>query len=151
MRKRRVEASSSGNWLTHPSPISASPNSYGFEGEKSSVTSSEKANDVAENCRQDPKTQVQWKEFDDNHEDRTLLLTGLSNRTTLADITKAVRGGQLLNLYIRRQQRTAHVSFVNPLAAEAFLIYSKRTDLYIRGKRVSLDALVRATRPTDKL
>jgi hypothetical protein len=137
-QKCRVRASSSGNWCTDPPPISGSPDSYGFENEKSSVTSSEKVEDVLEDCGEKLETQPEKNEFDNNHEDRTILLTGLSNRTTLADITKAIRGGQLLNLYIREQERTARVSFVNPMAAEAFLIYSKRTDLYIRGKRVEV-------------
>jgi hypothetical protein len=139
-QKCRIRASSSGNWPTDPSPISVSPDSYSFEDEKSSVTSSEKAEDVKvgdaiEDCGE--KQGIQGNDFENNHEDRTLLLTGLSNRATLADITKAIRGGQLLNLYIREHEHTAHVSFVDPMAAEAFLLYAKRTDLYIRGKRVS--------------
>jgi hypothetical protein len=62
----------------------------------------------------------------------------LSSQTTLADIARTLRGGQLLNFYIREQERVAHVSFVSPMAAKAFMIYSKRTDLYIRGKRVEV-------------
>jgi hypothetical protein len=135
-RKCRVRASSSGNWRTDPSPVSASLDSYGFENEGGSITSSEKIGDVIEDSVE--KQETLEKQFDNNYEDRTLLLTGLSNRTTLADITKAIRGGQLLNLYIREQERTANVSFVNHMAAEAFLTYSKRTDLYIRGKRVEV-------------
>ena len=94
--------------------------------------------DTIEECCEKQETRLEKNDFDNNHDDRTLLLTGLSNRTTLADIIKAVRGGQLLNLYIREHERTATVSFVDPLAAQAFLIYAKRADLYIRGKRVRL-------------
>lgn len=135
-QKCRVRAFSSGNRSTDPSPISASPDSYGFENEGCSITSSQKIEDVIEDCVQ--KQETPEKEFDNNHEDRTLLLTGLSKSTTLTDITKAIRGGQLLNLYTREQERTANVSFVNRMAAEAFFIYSKHTDLYIGGKRVEV-------------
>jgi len=122
---------------TGPSLISISPDSFEFEDEKSSFTSSEKLEGVTEDCGEEQETRLEEITLDKGHEDRTLLLKGLSNRTTLADIAKAVRGGQVLNLYIREQERTAHVSFVNPLAAKAFLIYAKRADLYVSGKRVS--------------
>jgi hypothetical protein len=74
--------------------------------------------------------------YDNNHDDRSLVLKGISPFTTFADVLSVIRGGPLLNVYLRPQQRTAHVTFVEPTAAEKFLIHSKRTDLYVRGKRV---------------
>jgi hypothetical protein len=71
-----------------------------------------------------------------NYEDRSVTLRGLSPHTTLADIAKVVRGGLVLNMFIRPRERTAHVAFVDPIAAEKFLIHSKRSDIYIKGKRV---------------
>lgn len=125
-----------GNWRTDPlpvtadpSPTSASPESYGFDNQKSSVTSSEEAA-VVEICEE-----KQEQEFESNHENRSLIIKGLSNRTTLVDITKVVRGGAILNLSMLNHDRHALVSFVDPIAAEKFLIFSKRTDIYIRGKR----------------
>lgn len=74
--------------------------------------------------------------FDVNREDRSVVLKGISPFTTLADVLAVIRGGAVLNLYLRPQQRTAHVTFVDPNAAENFLIHSKRIDIYVRGKRV---------------
>jgi hypothetical protein len=136
-QKCRVRASSSGNWPSDQSPVSVSPESFGFGDEKSSATLSEQGGNATPDCGQNQETHLGENEFESSYGDRTLLLTGLSNGTTLADITKALRGGQILNLYTREHEHAAHVSFVDPLAAQAFLMYAKRADLYIRGKRVS--------------
>ena len=74
--------------------------------------------------------------YDNNHDDRSVVLKGISPFTTFADVLGEIRGGAVLNIYLRPQDRTAHVAFVDPMAAEKFLIHSKRTDIYIRGKRV---------------
>ena len=74
--------------------------------------------------------------YDTNHDDRSLVLKGISPFTTLADVLAEIRGGAVLNVYLRPQERTAHVAFVEPIAAEKFLIHSRRTDIYVRGKRV---------------
>lgn len=74
--------------------------------------------------------------YENNHEDRSIVLRGLAPSTTLADIAKVIRGGLVLNMFIRPRERTAHVVFVDPIAAEKFLIYSKRSDIYIKSKRV---------------
>lgn len=78
----------------------------------------------------------------ENHEDRSIVLRGLSPFTTLADIAKVVRGGLVLNVFLRPRDRTAHVSFVDPIAAEKFIIHSKRSDIYIKGKRVCKSSLL---------
>lgn len=74
--------------------------------------------------------------YDINREDRSVVLKGISPFTTMADVLAVVRGGAVLNIHLRPQQRTAHVAFVEPYAAEKFLIHSRRTDVYIKGKRV---------------
>lgn len=71
-----------------------------------------------------------------NRDDRSVVLKGISPFTTMADVLAVIRGGAVLNIFLRPQQRTAHVAFVEPNAAEKFLIHSKRTDTYIKGKRV---------------
>lgn len=119
-------------WAPDPHSPTLSPDSYDFEDEKSSVTSSDKQ-DVA-----DEYTEKQYKLYKNNHERRSLVLKGISNKTTLADVANVIRGGQLLNLYLRPRERTAQVTFVDPAAAEAFFTYSKRADLYICDKRVSV-------------
>lgn len=74
--------------------------------------------------------------YENNHDDRSLVLKGISPLTTIADVLSVVRGGAVLNVYLRPQQHTAHVAFIEPTAAEKFLVHSKRTDLYVRSKRV---------------
>jgi hypothetical protein len=65
---------------------------------------------------------------------RTLLVTNLSDRTTHKDLAAVVRGGRLLEIYIRND-RSATISFVE--GAAEFLAYVKRNDIYLHTKRVS--------------
>lgn len=67
---------------------------------------------------------------------RTILLSNLPEGTTHAEITEVVRGGMLLDVYVRSNDRNASVSFLEESAAQEFFRYVKRHDLYIRGKRV---------------
>jgi hypothetical protein len=67
---------------------------------------------------------------------RTVLLVSLPEGTTHSDIVAAVRGGMLLDIYLRTHDRTASVSFLEEGAAQEFFRHVKRHDLYIRGKRV---------------
>lgn len=67
---------------------------------------------------------------------RSILLSKLPDNTTHADITDAVRGGQLLDIYLRSNDRTAAVSFLLAADAKAFYDHVKRHDLYINHKRV---------------
>lgn len=72
---------------------------------------------------------------------RTLAMRGLPNGTTLLDVVKSIRGGQLLNVVLRSWERSqemvAHVSFVEAASAAAFLSYFKQASILILGKRVS--------------
>lgn len=68
---------------------------------------------------------------------RTLLISNLPEGTTHADVVDVVRGGMLLDIYIRPHDRTASVSFLGEVNAQEFFRHVKRHDLYIRGKRVS--------------
>ena len=67
------------------------------------------------------------------NDQRTILITNLSDRTTHKDLVDIIRGGRLLDLYLRND-RTATVSFVE--GAADFLAYAKRNDFYMHGKRV---------------
>lgn len=69
---------------------------------------------------------------------RSLLLCNLSESTTYLDITEAIRGGQLLDIFIRTHERNATVSFVHALDASSFYDHVRRHDLYIKHKRVSI-------------
>lgn len=70
--------------------------------------------------------------------DRSLLFGSLAEGTTHLDVTEAIRGGQLLDIYMRANERMAAVSFVHAADAQAFFEHVRRHDLYIRNKRVSI-------------
>jgi len=67
---------------------------------------------------------------------RTILLANLPEGVTHSDVVENVKGGMLLDIYLRSHDRTASVSFLEEAAAHDFFRYVKRHDLYIRGKRV---------------
>lgn len=67
---------------------------------------------------------------------RTIIFKNISDRTTHQDIVNVVRGGSLLDVYLRSQEKAANVSFVRGSAAQDFMAYVKRNDIYIHGRRV---------------
>lgn len=72
---------------------------------------------------------------------RTILLANLAEGTTHADITNAVRGGMLLDVFLRSHERCAAVSFLHSADARKFYEHVRRHDLYIRNKRVRWSGL----------
>ncbi|TGO66345.1 hypothetical protein BOTNAR_0063g00270 [Botryotinia narcissicola] len=69
---------------------------------------------------------------------RTIQLYNLPDGTTHADVCGAVRGGMLLDMYLRTYDHTAMVSFLEQAQANEFFRHVKRNDLYIRSKRVDI-------------
>jgi len=69
---------------------------------------------------------------------RTVQLTGLADGTTHAELTNAVRGGVLLDIFLRGHERSATISFLHPAEAKQFYDHVRRHDLYIRNKRVRM-------------
>lgn len=69
-------------------------------------------------------------------EQRTIIAKNLSDRTTHKDIIDFVRGGLVLDVYLRSNERSASISFVEGSAAQEFMNYVKRNDIYVHGKRV---------------
>jgi hypothetical protein len=67
---------------------------------------------------------------------RTVVLTNLPNAITHSDIAGAVRGGLVLEIFLRTHERSASVSFLEEVHAYQFFRHVKRHDLYIGGKRV---------------
>lgn len=67
---------------------------------------------------------------------RTLQLSNLAEGTTHADIVNAVRGGMLLDIFLRSHDRSASISFLNSEDAKRFYEHVRRHDLYIKNKRV---------------
>lgn len=76
------------------------------------------------------------KPFYNRAEQRTIIASNLSDRTTHKDLVNVVRGGALLNIYLRANDRSASISFIEGSAAQNFMNYIKRKDVYIHGKRV---------------
>lgn len=70
-------------------------------------------------------------------ERRTILAKNLADRTTHKDIVEIVRGGAVLDIFLRANERSASISFVEGSAAQSFMSHAKRNDIYIHGKRVS--------------
>lgn len=69
-------------------------------------------------------------------EQRTILAKNLSDRASHKDIVDFVRGGLVLDIYLRSHERSASISFVEGSAAQEFMNYVKRNDIYVHGKRV---------------
>lgn len=69
-------------------------------------------------------------------EQRTIVAKNLSERATHKDIVGFIRGGLVLDVYLRSAERSASISFVEGSAAQDFMNYVKRNDVYVHGKRV---------------
>ena len=70
-------------------------------------------------------------------EQRTILVKNLSERVIHKDLIEIIRGGLVLDVFLRSNDRTASISFVEGSAAQDFMCYVKRKDIYAHGKRVS--------------
>ena len=71
------------------------------------------------------------------YEQRSVAIKNLADRTTHSDIAGIVRGGLLLEIFLRTRDRLVSVSFLEGSAAAAFMQHVKRHDIYLHGKRVS--------------
>ncbi|KAL1880488.1 hypothetical protein VTK73DRAFT_5875 [Phialemonium thermophilum] len=69
---------------------------------------------------------------------RTVQLLNLPEGTTHGDITSVVRGGALLDIFLRSNDRSATVSFLGAAEAKNFFNHARRHDLYIKNKRVEV-------------
>ena len=54
---------------------------------------------------------------------------------------KVIRGGALLDVFLRPMEKSAQVTFVEAADAQAFFKHVRREDLYISSKRVSFFAI----------
>ncbi|KAK5988796.1 Negative regulator of differentiation 1-like protein [Cladobotryum mycophilum] len=69
---------------------------------------------------------------------RSIQLSNLADEITHGDIAASVRGGAVLDIYLRRKDGSASVSFVHAHEAQAFYDHVRRNDLYIKNKRVEI-------------
>lgn len=72
----------------------------------------------------------------EKYEQRSIIFKNLSDRTTHQDLVHVVRGGLLLDVHLRSQDKSAIVSFAQGSAAQEFFAYVRRNDVYIHGRRV---------------
>ena len=77
------------------------------------------------------------KRYYERDEQRTIVARNLHERTTHKDIVDCLRGGTVLDIYLRANDRSANISFVEGQHAQNFMKYIKRNDIYIHDKRVS--------------
>jgi hypothetical protein len=75
---------------------------------------------------------------------RSLVISGLPRDTALRNVATAIRGGMVLEMYLRLHNSSAHVSFVDPTAAHRFLEHAKSNGVYILGKKVRKPLLFKA-------
>lgn len=61
---------------------------------------------------------------------RTVLLSNLPEGATHADVVDNVRGGMLLDIFLRSHDKAASVSFLEETQAQEFFRHVKRNDLY---------------------
>ncbi|GAD93771.1 hypothetical protein AOR_1_1002054 [Paecilomyces variotii No. 5] len=69
---------------------------------------------------------------------RTLVLHELPDRCSHREVAEVIRGGALLEIYLRPRERSASVSFVTATDARNFLDYAQKYKIYILGKRVEV-------------
>jgi hypothetical protein len=67
---------------------------------------------------------------------RTICISKLEPDTTHSDITSVIRGGLILDLYVRYRENWAAVSFYSEHDARAFFEYVQKYGLYIKQKQV---------------
>lgn len=71
---------------------------------------------------------------------RSITLKGIPASATLADVFSVIKGGAVLDLFLRSHAQSAHISFVDPVAAENFIDYVGKNNVRVNGNRVSLTA-----------
>ncbi|KAK2879319.1 hypothetical protein FQN49_000982 [Arthroderma sp. PD_2] len=71
-------------------------------------------------------------------ENRTVSIKNVPERATHRDITAAVRGGALVDVFLRSRDHMASVSFAEPKAAQEFYTYAKRCSLCILDRPVDI-------------
>jgi hypothetical protein len=120
--------------------VSPRPDAYSYEDERASATSQWKVTTAKFVDKKKSKA------VEHSSGQRNSIMKGLPENPTLFDVVKVVRGGQLLNVYIRHKERLAHVSFVDASVAASFLVYSKGAAVSVLGKRVVLTSHAPARR-----
>ncbi|KAI1144516.1 hypothetical protein F5Y05DRAFT_407905 [Hypoxylon sp. FL0543] len=70
---------------------------------------------------------------------RSVSLTDLPPGATWWDVTSAVRGGALVDVYLQTRTLFANVSFLTEESARAFFEHASKNGIYVKDKKVSVD------------
>jgi hypothetical protein len=122
------------------SPAWADDAPYEDSGSPSETTthhrqSNSSGTDTTTNGGSPPSTQIERQAV------RTLFLSSLDPGTTHLDITKAIRGGQILDVHLHASDKpgkTATVSFLRGVDARSFYEHVQRFGLWIKQKRIEV-------------
>lgn len=74
-------------------------------------------------------------------DDNTLVFKDLPYTASHKDVTNLIRGGRLVDVWLRKNEREAAVTFAE--GAGEFLAWSRKNDLWLSGRWVSLTLLNR--------
>lgn len=85
-----------------------------------------------------PDNTSDQKMIRNGHGKRTIYLTKLPDRVTYAQIFSVIRGGTVVDVWMKSSDHAASISFVDCSAAENFHQYARKNDIYIDGKRVQV-------------
>jgi len=69
---------------------------------------------------------------------RTLFFSRLPEKVTYSSFLEVIRGGMVVDAWMKPGDHCGSISFLHPQSAEAFYRYAKKNDVYIDGRRVSL-------------
>lgn len=70
---------------------------------------------------------------------RTLFFSRLPEKVTYSSFLEVIRGGMVVDAWMKPGDHCGSISFLHPQSAEAFYRYAKKNDVYIDGRRVSLN------------
>jgi hypothetical protein len=74
-------------------------------------------------------------------ENFTVVLKGLPDRAAHRDVVAAVKGGTLVDVFLRPRERTASITFADSNAAKEYLAYAKRRNVYVLGRPVLTESI----------
>ncbi|KAF1987278.1 hypothetical protein K402DRAFT_420499 [Aulographum hederae CBS 113979] len=69
---------------------------------------------------------------------RTLLITKLPDNVTHQELVNVIRGGRIVDMYIRNDRRSANVTFAEAEAASSFIAYARRNNIVINYKMINV-------------
>ncbi|PGH16652.1 hypothetical protein AJ80_05154 [Polytolypa hystricis UAMH7299] len=116
-------------------PVDIASRQYSFDNDDSSFLGEEKydGNQPPTNAQSRPERQ-----HTNCTENRTLVFRGIPDRTTHRDIVSVIRGGALIDVFLRSRERMASISFAEGKAAQEFLAYAKRNNIYVLDKLIDV-------------